>query len=228
MRISVMQHVAFEGPGSIGPWAQTHHHSLHVTKLFAGEGVPTVDASDAVVIMGGPMSVNDEVEFPWLVEEKQLVRTALAKGKPILGICLGAQMIASALGAKVYRNPQREIGWFDVTQVAGTPANPLSHLPKTFRALHWHGETFDLPTGATHLAYTPACPHQAFMIGSALGLQFHLESTAESVAALVENCRGEIMEGPYQQNAATLLAGAANCVAMQAGMWKLLDNLFKV
>src|SRR6185312_16916190 len=149
------------------------------------------------VIMGAPMSVNDEHLYPWLKEEKILVGNAIESRRAVLGICLGAQMIASAMGAPVYRGREKEIGWFPVRRVAGSGAGAL--FPKTFTPLHWHGETFDLPAGAIRLAETDAVPNQAFQVGSAIGLQFHLEATPESIRQLVDNAAHEIeADKPFQ------------------------------
>jgi len=138
---------------------------------------PGWTANAALVLMGGPMSVNDEHAYPWLKEEKALVRDAVEAGRPILGVCLGAQLIASALGARVYRSVP-EIGWRTLT---GLPDETL--FPRRFSAFELHGETFDLPPGAVLFATGDRVPHQAFAVGSAVGLQFHLEATAPMIAA---------------------------------------------
>lgn len=181
--------------------------SLATTRFFESPArLPSPDEVDLLVVMGGPMSVNDEREFPWLVEEKQFVRRILAAGKPVLGICLGAQLIANALGARVYPNRAKEIGWFPIHGVPSDDPDTF-RLPATADVFHWHGETFDLPTGAVHLARSAHCEHQAFQVGRrALGLQFHLETTPASARALVEHCRSELVPSPTVQDEATLLA----------------------
>lgn len=200
MRVQILQHVPFEGPGYIGQWLNERQAAVKTTCLYAGESLPTVDTIDLLVIMGGPMSVNEEAEYPWLVQEKELVRQMAAQGKPILGICLGAQLIANALGARVYSGPQKEIGWFPVT--ASSPQANVFPFPATATVFHWHGETFDLPDGAVRLASSPVCQNQAFQIGSNLiGLQFHLETTPETVELMVTNCADELVSGEYIQAA---------------------------
>ncbi|MCC4259143.1 type 1 glutamine amidotransferase [Halopseudomonas aestusnigri] len=171
-----LQHVEFEGLGLIEQWLTAHGHTLSGSRLYAGDALPELESVDLLIIMGGPMSVNDEQALPWLREEKAFIRRALTADKAMLGICLGAQLIAAALGQPVYANAEREIGWFRVT--GNTHHNGAAfHFPAQFHALHWHGETFDLPPGAILLASSDACENQAFQLGrSVIGLQFHLEA----------------------------------------------------
>ena len=204
-RAHCLQHVPFEGLGSIEPWLAAAGYEVTTTRFFESAALPDAAGLDLIVAMGGPMSVNDEVELPWLVDEKRFIREAIAAGKPVLGVCLGAQLLASALGARVYRNPATEIGWFPVQGVvAGADA---FRFPDTTPAFHWHGETFDLPRGAVRLARSVACGNQAFQFGrSVIGLQFHLETTPASVRELVENCRAELKPSAFVQSEAELLA----------------------
>ena len=147
-----------------------------------------------LTVMGGPMSANDEADLSWLAPEIALVRDAIASEKIVLGVCLGAQIIAKALGAQVYAGKQKEIGWFPVRAESGHEL--FDGLPGEFMAFHWHGETFDLPAHAERLASTPVTANQAFAVGSrVLGLQFHMEATTESVNALIENAADEIGDG---------------------------------
>lgn len=225
MRIHVLQHVAFEGPAAIGEWARRNGHIVSCSRLDWGDSLPDVAGLDFLVVMGGPMSVNDERDCPWLKEEKALVRRAMEAGRRVLGVCLGAQMIASAMGARVYRGAEKEIGWFPVRRVTDSGLGAV--FPPVFTPLHWHGETFDLPAGAVRLAETDAVPNQAFQLGSAVGLQFHLEATRESVKEMVENAGHEIESGhPFQQDAGELLAQAAHASPdAQAVLFRLLDHL---
>ncbi|MDR2848939.1 MAG: type 1 glutamine amidotransferase [Verrucomicrobiota bacterium] len=226
MRVHVFQHVPFEGLGSLAPWLAARGAGVSLTR-FDDEPCPQPpppDAFDALIVLGGPMSVNDEARLPWLREEKRRVAEAVTGGKAVLGVCLGAQLIAAALGARVFPNAQREIGWFPVFGEAG--GGPLA-FPRESLAFHWHGETFDLPPGAVRLARSAACANQAFRIGRRVaGLQFHLETTPAGVAALVEHCRDELLPGPSVQGEVALLAAGADCyAAANARMAALLDEL---
>jgi GMP synthase-like glutamine amidotransferase len=199
MKAHILQHVPFEGLGSIAAWLEARQAITGYTRFFEAYNLPLLDSIDLIIIMGGPMSVNEEDKLPWLAREKQFIRNAVARGIPILGICLGAQLIANAIGASVYRNPVKEIGWFPVRAVSA-PSGYL-RLPKELTVFHWHGETFDLPAGAVHLAISDGCKNQAFQLNrNVIGLQFHLETTIESASALLDNCRNELVPGPYIQS----------------------------
>jgi GMP synthase-like glutamine amidotransferase len=156
--------------------------------------------------MGGPMSVNDEDKFPWLALEKQFVREVIESGKPVLGICLGAQIIAKAMGAKVFPNQQKEIGWFPIHAVSSIEDAVFS-FPQSETVFHWHGETFDLPPGAIRLAKSEGCENQAFQLGKrVIGLQFHLETTPESAREIVSHCRDELVPSRYVQTEEEILS----------------------
>jgi len=195
----ILQHVPFEDIGSIARWLKRQKATTTYTRFFEDDSLPPIEDPDLVIIMGGPMSVNDESTLPWLGAEKEFIRDTIQQGVPMLGICLGAQLIAAALGARVYRNSRREIGWFPVRSV---PSNENTfHFPEAFYAFHWHGETFDLPESSVQLARSERCAHQAFQIGRhTLGLQFHLETTPDSAQALIDNCRDEMEESPDIQS----------------------------
>ena len=225
MRIYCLQHVSFEEPAAIADWARFRSNQCFVVHLYRGEGLPRVEDFDALVVMGGPMSVNDERQYQWLGPEKRLIRVAMDAGQPVLGVCLGAQLIAAALRQRVYPGPEKEIGWFPVRRV--TTAGIGAMLPEVFTPLHWHGETFDLPAGAVRLAETGPVPNQAFQWGEhVVGLQFHIETTPASVAQLVQNAGHEIGRGRYQQPPEDILDCAARCDAVRPILFSLLDRLF--
>ncbi|MFA5181228.1 MAG: gamma-glutamyl-gamma-aminobutyrate hydrolase family protein [Syntrophales bacterium] len=206
MRAHYLQHVPFEGLGSIEPWLEAAGYEITNTRLFEAAGLPDPAMIDMLVVMGGPMSVNDEDKFPWLAQEKRFIRAAINYGTPVLGICLGAQLIASAMGAMVYRNSVKEIGWFPIQGVSTNDRSAFS-FPPSVEVFHWHGETFDLPSGAIHLASSEGCENQAFQLGrSVMGLQFHLETTPAAARAIISNCRDELIPSKYIQTEEEILS----------------------
>lgn len=227
MRLHVVKHVSFEGPGGVADWAAARGHSLALTELAKGQALPDLEGFDALVLMGGPMSVNDEAVYPWLRPEKALVRAALASGKKLLGICLGAQMIASALGAAVAPVPQKEIGWFPVRVLPEGAGHPfLAGWPAEQTVFHWHGEGFELPEGAQALWGSQAWGRQAFALGlQALALQCHPEVTAESLRAMIDAGRLELVPGQacVQSEAQVLAQAAQRLEPLPALFHALLD-----
>lgn len=227
MRVHYLQHVPFEGLGNIGPWLESRGVRPTATRLFENERLPEVGDFDWLIVMGGPLGANDDDRYPWLAPERALIAEAVEAGKVVLGICLGAQLLAKALGARVYRNAEPEIGWFRVEAVDGRAASahegPLS-LP--IEAFHWHGDTFDLPAGATHLAESAACRHQAFGVGDrVLGLQFHLEMTAAGARALAEACRDELRPAPWIQPEEQMLGDPSRFERVNRAMERTLEWL---
>jgi GMP synthase-like glutamine amidotransferase len=227
MRIHIIQHVAFEGPGAIGEWARERGHSITVTEQFKRGRLPTVDDFDFLVIMGGPMSANDDEKFTWLAEEKQLIAEALREEKAILGVCLGAQLLAQVMGASVYPNQEKEIGWFPVRLTLNAARSRFfSGLPATMTVLHWHGETFDLPQGAVLLAESPLCRNQAFELdGRVLGLQFHLEVQPQGLERLIENSVADLAWGRAVQTAAEMRASVHLAQTLRPMLCTILDRL---
>lgn len=225
MNVHVLQHVPFEGLGSIESWLASRGAQITCTRFFESPLLPDPADLDFIIAMGGPMSVNDEADLPWLKPEKDFIAAAIKAGKAVLGICLGAQLIASALGARVYPGPQKEIGWFDIEKTSNHDG--LFQFPKAISVFHWHGETFDLPPGAERLARSVVCANQAFQIGAkVMGLQFHLEMTPENVETLIANCSDELVDGPFiQSEAAMRRAPAAAYAAVNALMAELLAYL---
>jgi len=227
VRIHVLQHVPFENIGSIADWAARKGHPVTVSHLYAGDLLPALDAFDWLIVMGGPMGVYDEDRYPWIAAEKTFLRAVLNTDKPVLGICLGAQFIADALGAKVYRNAHREIGWFPITFTGAAPRSPLfGSFPPKLIAYHWHGDTYDLPAGAVHIARSEACENQAFVYEDrVVALQFHFEVKADNVRALIDNCAAEIGFGPHMQPPGAMLAQLDLIPAMNRSMFDLLDRM---
>ena len=178
MKLLVFQHVAFEILGTLNPLFKSYGFRIRYVNFGRyPDAQPSLDGYDGLVVLGGPMSVTDEEHHPHLTTEIRLIEQALERGLPILGICLGAQLIARALGAPVEPNPVKEIGWYDVSLTEAGRRDPLfSHFRPTEPIFQWHGDRFEIPAGAEHLARSPSCDNQAFRHGDRVyGLQFHLE-----------------------------------------------------
>jgi|SRR5271157_516499 len=205
MRLHCLQHVPFENEAYIGIWAKENGHAVTRTLLYKGEEPPLLGSFEWLIVLGGPMGVYDEAEYSWLVEEKKFIKKAIATGKIVLGLCLGAQLISSVMGGKVAKNEHKEIGWFPITLTEEAKKSPIfSALPESFTAFEWHGDTFEIPPRGRKIASGEACHNQAFVISRAIGLQFHLEYTKESVELLIKNCGGDLTSGPYTQDASEI------------------------
>ena len=227
MNIHYLQHVPFEGLGSIRNWAEQHGHVITCSRLYQGEQLPPRQNIDWLIVMGGPMGIYDDNLYPWLTPEKQYIQTAIHEGKRVLGICLGAQLIADALGAKVYPNPHREIGWFPIRLTEEAGAIPIfAEVPSKIEAFHWHGDTFDLPQDATWLAKSDACKHQAFIYEQrVVALQFHLETTRQNAEQLITHCQDEMIDAPYIQTPEMILSDDRRFERSNQFMWSILDQM---
>ncbi|UKJ06605.1 type 1 glutamine amidotransferase [Solitalea lacus] len=209
MRIHYFQHVPFEGLGFIETWINEKGFQLSHTKFFENELMPDLNEIDWLIVMGGPMGVYDEEQYPWLKAEKEFILQAIKADKIVLGICLGAQLIAESLGAKVYPNKFKEIGWFPVEVFEAT--HKFNFPQNRITVFHWHGDTFDMPEGATLAASSRACINQAFRFKkNVVGLQFHLETTSESLYAMIENCGDELISNAFIQSAAQIINNTDN------------------
>jgi len=198
MNIKVLQHANYEGPGEIEAWAQERGHTISVTHLWDGDALSARDSFDLLVVMGGEMNIYQDRDWPWLKPERAFIKATLAAGKPVVGICLGSQLISDALGGRVTQNPQIELGWQPVNFTPEARAF-LPDLPGQATVLHWHGDTYSLPEGAIRLASTAVCLEQGFVIpGKCLGLQFHLEVDPKLAVGFVHS-QGIWPEGPYVQ-----------------------------
>jgi GMP synthase (glutamine-hydrolysing) len=227
LRIHYFQHVPFESPGHIEQWAKQRHHAQTLTRFYAGDGIPPIADIDWLIVMGGPMGVYDTARYPWLDNEKGFIRQCINEKKLVTGICLGAQLIAAALGAAVYPHISKEIGWYPVHLTeAGKADSIFSELPDTFTVLHWHGDTFDLPEGATLLASSSVCRNQAFLFKErTLGLQFHFETTPATLALMIENCRSELIPSATVQDADVIASGTGFIENDNAWLDQMLDKI---
>lgn len=220
----LLKHFDFDDPSFFISWAGQNEAEL--TVLFPPNGfhAPSFASFDLLIILGGPMSAYQDHEYPWLQSEKVFIREAVQLGKKVLGICLGAQMLAEVLGGKVYRNPNKEIGWHPV-QRNGIRHPLLEGVPNGFYSFHWHGDTFELPEGTVSLAFSEACRNQAFTYGEhVLGLQFHLETTEACLATMLERWQHELIEAPWIQKAEQILEQTDRTTDSKAILHQILSN----
>lgn len=227
MKVHWLQHLPFEGLGSMGEYFRQKNIPSTSTHFYLGQSLPSIDSFDWLIIMGGAMSANDDAEYPWLTDEKQFIKKAIDAGKVVIGVCLGAQLIAASLGAKVYRNKQKEIGWFDLTPTKDAKNTILADcFSQKMEVFHWHGDTFDLPKGAVHLASSQATKNQGYIIDNrVIGFQFHLETTYQYAKALFDNFPDEIVKEKYIQNAEQALSDLGKFEKINAIMSKILDTI---
>jgi GMP synthase-like glutamine amidotransferase len=227
MKAHCLQHESFEGMAAIEPWLKKNNFKISYTRFYESAELPSSGDIDWLIIMGGGMSVNDEQQYPWLITEKQFIRQCIENGKVVIGICLGSQLIANALGARVYRNNQKEIGWFPIRKIQPVNSRIFEALPDEITVFHWHGETFDLPPGAELIASSEACKNQIFVIGDrAIGFQCHLETTADSLTSLSEACKSELTPATYIQSEEEMILGEKKYSdKMHKVLFQVLDNL---
>lgn len=225
LRIRCLMHVHFEGAGAIEDWARMRGHQFSVVRLFDRDPLAGPEDFDLLAVMGGPMSVHDESEHSWLVEEKSLIARCLQQGVFVLGICLGSQLLAECLGSPVRHNAHREIGWFPVN-ITADEGSLLHGFPEELMVFHWHGETYDLPPSTAQRACSEGCLVQAFEHASALGLQFHLEVKQDGVEQLLQHCGSEIGPGAFQQDPSAIRAGEElHREVARRHLFKLLDAI---
>ncbi|WP_270262464.1 type 1 glutamine amidotransferase [Lactobacillus panisapium] len=219
MIVNVLQHTPNEGPGSIQKWAHLHHHEFYVYHPYQFGILPTAEETDFLVILGGPMSPNDDL--PWIKQERQLIKTLLARNVPILGICYGAQQIVKTLGYQVKKAPVKEVGWGPVT----VQTDVIKGLPHELTVLHWHEEMFEIPQEAKILFSNDNLQNQGFVLGKqAVGLQFHLEPEEDNLKEIVVNDAQYISGSVFQQTAEQIIS-APIPPANEAAMFSILDYL---
>lgn len=202
MHIHILQHVAHEGPAGIANWAAERNFSTSTSLLGSGKALPGADEFDWLIVLGGTMSVHDEQLHPGLIAEKKLIRQAMQQEKVVIGICLGAQLIAHVAGAEVGPNTMPEIGFFPVHFNEAAKNDPVFRFfPKHLITFHWHGDIFSLPENAVNMASSEITPCQAFRLNkSVFGIQFHPESTQEAVTGMLEYGKEELNPSLYVQS----------------------------
>ncbi|MEO0509196.1 MAG: type 1 glutamine amidotransferase [Verrucomicrobiota bacterium] len=225
MHIVCFKHVPFEGPAAIADWAQSRGHSIECIEVYAEDPLPDANRYEMLIVMGGPMNIYQEGLYPWLAVEKQAIRKAIDGGKIVVGVCLGGQLIADVLGGSVTRGDTVEIGWLPIERSRDCPSE--LPLPDSLHVYHWHGDTFALPDNAVRIASTKGCANQGFLYNKrVLGLQCHLETTRESMNALIEACEEESSEGPFIQSAEMMRAEPDETFEkMQAVLFEILDQI---
>lgn len=225
MRLHTIIHAPFEKLGTIETWSVKNHHSLTSTHTYRGEKLPAISEFDFLIIMGGPQSPLEIDQYPYLQNEIDLTKLAIANQKSVLGICLGAQIIGTALGAKTERSPNKEVGVFPITLTNEADTDPIFKLfPKQFDVMHWHNDMPGLTNECVLLAKSEGCPRQAIRYGEKVyGLQCHMEMTPELVKGMIEHCAHDLTPSRYTQIPAEMLA--ADLSSMNLNLWKLLDYL---
>ncbi|MBC2062992.1 type 1 glutamine amidotransferase [Listeria marthii] len=202
MIIDVLQHVPHEGPGLIANWAKENQHQLKIHLLFE-ENAHVPNDSDFLIVLGGPMGINDTAEFAWLADERALIKRLSEQNKPIFGVCLGAQQIAATFGSEITVNKEKEVGWFPIKRTS----DKLPFFPESLHVFHWHQDTFSLPAGATRLFSSEGCLNQAFLYAeNIIGLQFHFEMEKAGIETILQIDEEFITPGKYVQSLAAVKA----------------------
>jgi len=227
MNIHYFQHVPFEGLGCIRDWIDSKGHQYTVTAFYTDDTMPQLEQIDWLIVMGGPMSTYETNKYPWLKQEIHFIENAIVQKKVVIRICLGAQLIAQTLGAKVYSNAEKEIGWFPIKLTeAGKQSTLFGEFPEKFNVFHWHGDTFDLPNQAVRVAESDGCLNQAFVYGNnVVGLQFHLDFTKNSVEQLLHHCKADVSVGPYIQGGDAMLSSDESFNKANQKMFGILDRI---
>ncbi len=228
--IALLQHVPYESPGWILSWLGGHNVPFRTINLYQNDPLPDMEEVSGLVIMGGSMNVYEEKTYPWLAAEKMFIHQFIKSGKPVLGICLGAQLIAASLGARVKRNPALEIGWYPVEILDDRQPEKLKGIfPSYFQTFHWHGDTFEVPLGAVLFASSEGCSNQGFVMGEhVLAIQFHPEITEEGIEDLIAKDSNDLFaESVFVQSAEEMRAGTHHIEKNREVLFNLLTAFFR-
>ncbi len=226
MNLHILQHAGCEGPGAIASWAAARDRPVTTTHLYRGESLPDPAAVDLLIVMGGPMNIYQDRDYPWLRAERAFIGAHVESGKPAVGVCLGSQFLADALGGRVTQNAKIEIGWLPV-EFTAEARERFSFLPPALEVLHWHGDTFDLPAGALRLASSFGCLNQGFIHEDrVLALQFHPEITRDGLSMLVAEFGDELEPAEFVQTGDEILSAKDEIfAAANARLFDLLDTV---
>lgn len=226
MKICALLHVSFELPAQIAIWAHKRGHTMQTVALYDDMPIPDTHQYDMLLIMGGPMSLHDQDLYPWLIAEKNAIKAAIAGKKQVLGICLGAQLIADALGARITNLPSPEIGWFPITLSDTAASYPILRQihPQTMM-FHWHAQQYDLPKNAVALFSSNACANQGFLYEHhVLALQCRPEVTQHMLNTMIAHGAHELVESRNVQSASHIKENAHHIPKTTAFLYQLLDN----
>ncbi|MGG1658441.1 type 1 glutamine amidotransferase [Brevibacillus sp. NRS-1366] len=227
MRVHILQHMDWGGPGVVSEWMREKGHTWTMTNVHKNEEFPEIDEFDLLVILGGVMGVYEEEENPWLIGEKQWIRNVIDNKKRVLGICLGAQLIASSMGANVKKHVHSEIGWWPVQFAKIAQEHPFLHgIQDNYTFFEFHYDTFDIPESGVQLGKSVACKNQAFAIGDrVVGLQFHPEFNEEIVQGIETKLGPKIEPGPFVKPVPEMMSSPERFAASKAFLYTLLNNV---
>jgi len=239
MKIQVIQHSPINTLGTIQEYAEMKNHTIESIRFYDTESIPAIDSFDFLIIMGGPMGIFSYKENPWLKNEKKFIKQVVEAGKLVLGICLGAQLLADILGTQVYENKYMEMGWFPIKAVS----KPASHReksqkeeteflkgwPEEITVFHWHSQTFDLPEDAIRLYESKGCKNQGFIYNSrVVGLQFHPEVNEERIESLIDRFGNIMGDGPFVQDKKAMLGQKKHLLGTKDFMFLILNKFEEI
>lgn len=230
MHLHYFQHNHFEDLGFIGDWAKSNNFTTSVTRFDLKPELPSIEDFDWLVIMGGAMGVHDSDQYPWITDEIEFIKNAIHSGKIVIGVCLGSQMIASALGARVYKNSEPEMGFWPINfSQEAQQDNVFRHFPANLEVMHFHFDTFTLPEGAILMAKSTVTPVQAFRYGkNVFAFQFHSELTESNLPVFIRELDTEIIPGPLVQNPQEMLQKINSCSINNEIFSKVLDEILQL
>lgn len=235
MKIQVIQHSPINTLGTIEEYAKMRNYFVELTRFYEVKTPPEIGSFDLLIIMGGPMGVYNYRDHPWLRNEKEFIKQTVDAGKPVVGICLGAQLLADILGAQVYENKYMEMGWFPIKVISKVTSQKdksqkeetefLKGLPEEITVFHWHSQTFDLPSGALQLYESEGCKNQGFIYrNKVVALQFHPEVTEERIESLIERFGNLMGDGPFVQDKKEMLGQKEHLACTKEFMFLILNK----